>query len=291
MNVGATLRLAAPAKVNLSLRVVGRRADGYHELDTVMQKLDLADQVALTLTDVPCVTLRCPGSVLPEDRSNIAYRAAEAFFSAVVSSKVGVDITLEKNIPLSAGLGGGSSDAGAVLVGLNRLMQTGLSETELITLATPLGADVPFFVTDSGAVRAQGIGERMTPIPSLRGFVVLLVNPGYSVSTRWVFEKFALTIGDKNSKLTPFQKKPGCFISGTGENDLEKVTLVLHPELRLLKQVLMESGASFALMSGSGPTLFGLFPQENGGLSSDVQQAVQVLQQRKGVKVFVTRPV
>lgn len=291
LNPARGLRLSAPAKVNLSLRVTGRREDGYHELDTVMQKLDLADQINLSLTDRPGVVLRCPDSDLPEDRSNIAYRAAEVMLAAVSSGNVGVDIVLQKQIPLAAGLGGGSSDAGAVLVGLNSLLRAGLSERELIDLATPLGADVPFFVTGYGAVRAQGIGEKMCPVPSLRGCTLLLVNPGFSVSTRWVFGKFALTMSEKKSKLAPFQKMSDHFYSGCGENDLEKVTLASYPQLDRMKRELLDFGAVFALMSGSGPTLFGIFPDRDGEVSPEVRQAAHFLQKRSDVKIFVTRPV
>jgi len=283
--------LQAPAKVNLSLRVLGRRSDGYHDLDTVMQKLDLCDLVTLGVTDKPGVVLHCPDSDLPEDRSNIVWRAAEAFLAASGCEKVGVDITLQKRIPIAAGLGGGSSDAGTVLTGLNSLLKTGFSATELITLARPLGADVPFFVTDYGAVRAQGIGDRMIAVQSLKDCTVVLANPGFSVSTRWVFEKYALTMEDKDSKLSDSQKKFDHVLAYAGNNDLERISIPFYPEIEALKQKLVHAGASSVLMSGSGPTVFGIFPDENGGVSALVRQAVQVLQQQNNVKVFVTQPV
>jgi 4-diphosphocytidyl-2-C-methyl-D-erythritol kinase len=287
---GTSLVLRAPAKVNLSLRILGRRPDGYHDLDTVMQKLDLYDFLTLTLTDTPAVVLRCPDSDLPMDSANIVFRAAEAFLSACPDVKTGVLITLEKNIPVAAGLGGGSSDAGATLVGLNRLLGTGLSTTELIAIAKPLGADVPFFVTSHGAVRAEGIGDRMTAVSSLQDCTVILLNPGFSVSTRWVYEKYALTMKDKDSKLSVSQKKMHHVMSPAGINDLEQITLSAYPEIEVLKNNLLALGASSVLMSGSGPTVFGIFPDVNGGTSSLIQQAVVALQQN-GVKVFVTQPV
>lgn len=286
-----SLVLRAPAKVNLSLLIRGRRPDGYHDLDTVMQKLKLCDLVALTVTDEPGIILRCPDSDLPEDRSNIVFRAAEAFFTACACEKVGVDITLEKNIPVAAGLGGGSSDAGTVLVGLDRLFGTGLSTTDLIALARPLGADVPFFVTDFGAVRAKGIGDQMSAVPSLKDCTFILVNPGFPVSTRWVYEKYALTMADKDSKLRDSQKKKDHVPPYAGINDLEQVALVSYPEIERLKQGLLGLGASSVLMSGSGPTVFGIFPDEDGSVSTLVRQAVHVLEQQNGVKVFVTQPV
>jgi 4-diphosphocytidyl-2-C-methyl-D-erythritol kinase len=283
--------LRAPAKVNLSLRILGRRPDGYHDLDTVMQKLDLCDFVTLRVTDEPGLVLRCPDSDLPEDRSNIVWRGAEAFLAACgCEKKVGIDITLQKNIPVAAGLGGGSSDAGAVLTGLNRLLEAGFSTAELIALARPLGADVPFFVTDHGAVRAEGIGDRMIAIQSLKDCTLVLVNPGFSVSTRWVYEKYALTTTYKDSKLSDSQKKMDHVLSYAGSNDLERVTILSYPEIEVFKQKLLFLGASSVLMSGSGPTVFGIFPDEDCGLSDRVRQAVQVLHQQMGVKVFVTQP-
>lgn len=287
---GSSLVLRAPAKVNLFLRILGRRLDGYHDLDTVMQKLDLCDLVTLRVTDEPGIILRCPDSDLPEDRSNIVWRAAEAFLAACGREKVGIDITLQKNIPVAAGLGGGSSDAGTVLTGLNRLLAAGFSTAELIALARPLGADVPFFVTDHGAVRAEGIGDRMIAVQSLEDCTLVLVNPGFSVSTRWVYEKYALTMALKESKLSDSQKKMDTLLPDAGSNDLERVTISFYPEIEVLKQDLFSLGASSVLMSGSGPTVFGIFVDEDGGVSGRVRQAVQVLQQ-KGVKVFVTQPV
>lgn len=290
VDAGKMLRLPAPAKINLFLRILGRRPDGYHNLDTVMQKLDLCDFVTLSIVDEPGVVLRCPDSDLPEDCSNIVFRAATAFLTACAGAGVGVHITLEKRIPVAAGLGGGSSDAGAVLLGLNRLLKTDLSIDELIGIARPLGADVPFFVTGYGAVRAEGIGDLMTPVPSLTGCTIVLANPGLSVSTRWVYEKYALTIAGKDSKIVSFSEKLESAFSCAEVNDLEQVTLYSHPEIKTLKHELLALGASSVLMSGSGPTVFGIFPDGDDGFSTLVRQAVHVLQQRKSVKVFVTHP-
>ena len=288
---GTSLVLRAPAKVNLSLRIIGRRQDGYHDLDTVMQKLDLCDLITLTVTDEPGIVLQCPDSDLPEDRSNIVFRAAEVFFAVGACGELGVRITLEKNIPVAAGLGGGSSDAGTVLVGLNRLFGAGFSTADLVALARPLGADVPFFVTDFGAVRAEGIGDQMSAVPSLKDCTLVLVNPGFPVSTRWVYEKYALTMADKDSRLRDSQKKISHVLPDVGNNDLEQITLSSYPEVERLKQSLLGLGASFVLMSGSGPTVFGIFANEDGGVSTLVGQAVHALEQQNGVKVFVTQPV
>jgi len=288
---GATLQLRAPAKVNLSLRILERRSDGYHNLDTVMQKLALSDLLTLTVTDEPGISLRCPDSDLAEDGSNIVWRAAETFLAACGCENTGVALILEKRIPIAAGLGGGSSDAGAVLTGLNRLLGAGFTIAELIALARPLGADVPFFVTAYGAVRAEGIGDRMVPVQSLQKCTVVLVNPGFSVSTRWVYEKYALTMAGKDSKLHDSQKKMDHVLSYAGSNDLERVTLFAYPEIELLKQNIIALGAASVLMSGSGPTVFGIFPDEDSRSSMLVRLAVEALQKNKGVQVFVTQPV
>lgn len=277
--------------MNLSLRILRQRPDGYHDLDTVMQKLDLCDLVTLTVTDAPGIILRCPDSDLPEDRSNIVWRAAESFLAMWAGGGKGVAIVLEKRIPVAAGLGGGSSDAGVVLVGLNRLLEAGFSLTQLLEMGKSLGADVPFFVTGHGAVRAEGIGDRMTVVPSLADCTVVLVNPGLSVSTRSVYEKYALTRTVKDSKLHDSRKKRDGIEPEVGVNDLEQVTLVLYPEIAVLKQRLLDLGASSVLMSGSGPTVFGIFPHENGCVSASVRQAVCGFKQQSGVKVFVTQPV
>ena len=260
---GSSLVLRAPAKVNLSLRILGRRPDGYHDLDTVMQKVDICDEITLKITDEPGIVLHCPDSDLPEDRSNIVWRAAEAFLAVCKCEKEGVDITLQKNIPIAAGLGGGSSDAGTVLTGLNRLLEAGFSTAELIALARPLGADVPFFVTDHGAVRAEGIGDRMIAVQSLQNCTLVLVNPGFSVSTRWVYEKYALTMASKESKLCDSQKKMDPLLPYAGKNDLEQVTISSYPEIELLKQDLLSLGATSVLMSGSGPTVFGILDRKS----------------------------
>lgn len=287
---GDILKLPAPAKINLSLRILGRRPDGYHDLDTVMQKVNLCDLVTLSLVDEPGFFLHCPDSDLPVNDQNIVVRAARAFFAATPGKRAGVQIKLEKRIPVAAGLGGGSSDAGTVLLGLNRLFETNFSTAELIELARPLGADVPFFVTNYNAVRAEGIGDRMTPVPSLHGCSILLVNPGFTVSTRWVYEKYALTIAAKDSKLPNFSEKIDNDFRSAGVNDLEQVTFSCYPEMQILKDDFIALGASSVLMSGSGPTLFGIFPDEDGKISTCARQAADLLQQRKKIKVFVTQP-
>ncbi|HSO10716.1 MAG TPA: 4-(cytidine 5'-diphospho)-2-C-methyl-D-erythritol kinase [Desulfoprunum sp.] len=289
-NLQRTVVLPAPAKINLFLHVRRRRADGYHDLETWMQKLDFGDTVELRLRDDGSLGLDCSDRSLPTDRSNLAWRAAEVFFSASRRGKgYGVDIRIAKRIPVAAGLGGGSSDAGSVLRGLNRLFDNEFSRTELCAMALRLGADVPFFVVEDDAVLAEGVGEVMYPVETLKGYGVLLVNPGFSVSTRWVFENLGLTSTLKESKLTSFRKDASDLPSlGVLSNDLERVTLAQYPELASIKASLLEAGAEIALMSGSGPTVFGLFPDLS--ISTVEMQAIAVRMKRKfGRMVFVAR--
>ena len=260
------LSIEAPAKINLFLSVCGRRPDGYHELDTLMAKLHLADTLAIEITDRAGIELACAGADLPTDEGNIAWRAAAAALTAAGRSGAGGRIRLDKRIPVAAGLGGGSSDAAAVLLALDRLLDLGLGVERLAELAVRLGADVPFFVRPWAVARARGIGEQLAPASLERPWSVVLVNPGFRVSTRWVFKNFALTspgdpymlgrnkIGGSRGATRP---APSHF-----HNDLERVTTTRYPELRRIKAALLETGAEVALMSGSGPTVFGLFADE-----------------------------
>ena len=283
------LTVKTPAKVNLSLQIVAKRPDGYHELDGVMQKLDLFDTLHIKRLPDPGISLRCPDSDLPEDASNLVYKAAAAYLQkAALKQEYGVSLVLEKQIPTAAGLGGGSSDAGVVLQTLNQLFDSALSQDELLALAKKLGADVPFFVIPDAAVRARGIGEHMDSVPSLSRCSVLLVNPGFSVSTAWAFKNFRLTRADKVSNL--FDSRKNGAENGVGYelfNDLEDVTIDRYPEIAEIKENMMQAGAAGALMSGSGPTVFGIFPDDGEG---DVQQCANQLRERYGKGVFVTRP-
>jgi 4-diphosphocytidyl-2-C-methyl-D-erythritol kinase len=267
---GASLALAAPAKINLYLKIIGRRADGYHELQTLMQKIALYDRLELTLTSRPGISLSCPESDLPEDEGNIVYRAAACFLQQQTAYCGGVDIILQKNIPQAAGLGGGSSDAAAVLRALNKLLDFPCNRDELASMGLTLGADVPFFVNDTTAAWATGVGERIDTVVPLQDYLILLVNPSIPVSTKWAYETFALTAGKNIFNLTNSQfddNEPdlgAIFRSRTIRpkelfNDLEQVTVERYPLLNEIKDQLTGSGARAAMMSGSGPTVFGLF--------------------------------
>jgi 4-diphosphocytidyl-2-C-methyl-D-erythritol kinase len=288
---GRKISVQAPAKINLFLKVLGKRPDGYHDLETWMQKLDLYDNIVLEVLCGSRVEFSCDDASIPTDETNLAIRAAVAFFQRSEKSKgYGVRITLQKNIPIAAGLGGGSSDAGTVLRGLNSLFDQEFSERQLVELARPLGADVPFFAVSHDAVLARGIGDIMYPVDSIGNCSFVLVNPDFFVSTAWVFRNLTLTSLTKNSKLSCFQKHKAVSLSlDDMHNDLEQVTSVKHPEIEQIKRSLLVAGASQVLMSGSGATVFGVFPDTEKLGRSDFKRIVDGLHQEYGQKVFLSR--
>jgi 4-diphosphocytidyl-2-C-methyl-D-erythritol kinase len=247
-----TLRRLCPAKINLYLRVLGRRSDGYHELVTVMQPLSLADELTVT-PGGPGLRFSCDHPGLPPGEGNLVWRAARAFEQAA-GRRLNVHLTLRKRIPVAAGLGGGSSDAGAALLALNRLADGPLSQEDLHRLARQLGADVPFFLEDGPAV-ARGVGEILTPL-DLSPYWYVLLNPGVPLSTRWVYENLDVGGLAPDPGLQSWdQDHPGDWV----KNDLEGVAVRRLPELAARILQLKELGAAAAAVSGSGPTVFGLF--------------------------------
>jgi len=264
------LCLAAPAKINLYLKITGRRPDGYHELNTLMQKLALYDQVVLELVEQAGIHIDCSGADLPLDEGNIVYRAARLFLDLVGRPEQGIRIGLTKKIPIAAGLGGGSSDAATVLRGLDRLLATGCPRDELAAMGLKLGADVPFFIYDMAAAWATGIGEKLVTAVPIAGYHLVLVNPGIAVSTKWAYETFALTSAENIFNLGSSKKEHGAIESETVlckrsfrpeelVNDLETVTAARFSIIGKIKQQLLAAGAEGAMMSGSGSTVFGLF--------------------------------
>jgi 4-diphosphocytidyl-2-C-methyl-D-erythritol kinase len=250
----------APAKVNLYLKVLGKRPDGYHDIATLMHRISLFDELEIHPMERGIV-LRCPDSSLPEDERNIVYRAAKSILS-FTSSSSGVAITLRKKIPLAAGLGGGSSDAATTLTTINELFKFNLPKSTLIEIGTKLGADVPFFIFDRPAW-AFGVGERLKSTDPLPAMWLVLVNPGFEVSTKMVYENlnFELTKKISEDKIPSFEKLTD--IVKILHNDLEMVTLGLFPVLSEIKERLVKLGARGSLMSGSGPTVFGIFQSED----------------------------
>jgi 4-diphosphocytidyl-2-C-methyl-D-erythritol kinase len=284
-----SIHLKAPAKINLFLKVLARRQDGYHEVESLMVKVALYDHLQLTGTGQG-IKLSCSGGGVPDDRSNLVYRAAEAFFAAA-GIQAGVEINLEKNIPVAAGLGGGSSDAAAAIAGLNELFDAGMGQEQLMDIARPLGADVPFFVQGTSAALATGIGDCLQQVEPLPGHSIVLVNPGFGVSTEWVYQNFPLTSNPNPFILARGQNGAGDLHTADPDffeqlgNDLEAVTIKRYPEIGAIKSELKDAGASVSLMSGSGPTVFGLFVREK-----DAQSCFRQMSKKYGGNVFLTGP-
>lgn len=250
-----TIRRACPAKVNLYLKILGRRPDGYHDLITVMQPLTLADELTLA-PDRNSLTLICDHPELPQGEENLVFRAARVF-ERETGLELRVRLTLHKRIPVAAGLGGGSSDAAGCLLALNTLAGGPLDMAALHRLGASLGADVPFFLRPGPAV-GRGIGTELAPL-ALPPYWYVLANPGFSLSTRWVYENLDLKSlnVEEELDLKKFSRdNPGAWV----KNDLESVTLKRHPEMLETLKELDRLGAQARGMSGSGPTLFGLFP-------------------------------
>lgn len=247
----------APAKVNLVLDVLGKRPDGYHNVAMLMVRLSLGDRVRVEMVPEERVAVTCPGLRLAAGEQNIAARAAELFL-AHTGLPGGAEIVIEKNIPAAAGLGGGSSDAAAVLLALNELAGTRLTRGELQSLGVRLGADVPFFLCGETAAWATGIGEVLEAWPGLPDCWLTLVNPRFAVSTAWVYQNLGLTGEGRVSKIPRFPEGVAGLVPLL-RNDLEAVTCARHPEVAEIRQRLLLAGALGAMMSGSGPTVFGLF--------------------------------
>ncbi|MFW6283811.1 MAG: 4-(cytidine 5'-diphospho)-2-C-methyl-D-erythritol kinase [Desulfosalsimonas sp.] len=255
------MEIQAPAKVNLFLDVLGKRADGYHEISSLMCPIGIHDTVRLSCepADSPDITVACNHPCVPSGQVNLAWAAAAAFF-AETGLAAQTAISIDKHIPAGAGLGGGSSDAAAVLTGLNRLFENPIPNHRLMRLGLGLGADVPFFLYGRPAI-AAGIGEKLSPFSGLPRLNLVLIYPGHPVSTAEVYKKLNLAL-TKNKKIhTKFTFKSGWEADFAGRlyNALEPPAMQLCPEIRQAKQSLMDFGASQALMSGSGSSVFGLF--------------------------------
>ena len=253
--MGKALTIFAPAKVNLCLHVLGRRPDGYHELATLMQPLSLGDRLGVSLGGQG-LSLSCSDPGLETD--NLVLAAARAFFKAA-GLVAHAEFHLQKNIPVAAGLGGGSSDAAAALLALNALHGSPLKPERLWQLARNLGADVPFFL---GGVTALcgGIGDKVEPWPDFPLLDYVLVNPGYGLSTARIYQEFDLQWTNGRG-LNKMNRPPGNSAMNLAfmVNDLERVALRANSDLGDIKEALVSSGASGCLMSGSGPTVFGVF--------------------------------
>jgi 4-diphosphocytidyl-2-C-methyl-D-erythritol kinase len=276
------MQIQSPAKINLFLAVTGRRPDGYHNLLSLMCPVDLHDELTLEF-GVSSIELECNDPFLAQHENNLAVRAAKVFFDCL-DRTAAVRIVLHKRIPVGAGLGGGSSNAASVLLGLNHHFGIPFSQTQLMGMGASLGADVPFFVFQAPAV-ATGIGQRLVRYQWLEAQPVLLVYPGFHVSTAEVFRSLNLRLTKCKKKPTRNVLKNGCFdVRRHLCNDLESVTAVNYPVIAALKQFLLDQGALGALMSGSGPTVFGIFSE-----TEQAEKAGDLLAGHPQWRVFLSR--
>ena len=257
----------APAKINLFLHITAKRPDGYHDIFSLMQPVSLYDEVEIEVNTDGGIVVEADVPGVPNGPGNLAYRAARLFLdeSGIES---GVKISIRKRIPHGAGLGGGSSDAATVLSALNGLLDAGFSIEKLMALGAELGSDVPFFMLKTAAI-ASGRGTELTSV-KLPSYQYVLINPGFGVSTEWAYSNFILTnrVEDNTLFYSEDTSIDLPWLTRSLYNDLESVTAPVHPQIDVIKEVLLNAGAEGALMSGSGPTLFGLFSDRTAALKA-----------------------
>ena len=294
--------LLAPAKINLLLEIVGDRPDGYHELVMVMQSVDLADVVTLKPHRGDRIQVLCDHPDVPTDSSNLVYKAAQ-LLQQQYPGQGGVDIVIDKKIPIGAGLAGGSTDAAAVLVGLDMMWNLGLTQSELESYAAQLGSDIPFCI-GGGTKLALGRGEELEPLADLDNlFAVLAKYESLSVSTPWAYQTYRQHFGESYARtpeaheerrrsgpsvpLLKALKVDGQAIGDCLYNDLEKVVLKEHPEVLALKNSFLKQNPLGAMMSGSGPTVFAL--TEHRSKAEAILDAVQKEMDNSDLKLWVTQ--
>lgn len=262
------ISLKAAAKINLYLEITGNRPDGYHDLVMILQSIDLCDRVDLRKLGIDAIQVTCTNPKVPCDRSNLAYKAA-ALLQSIFPEIGGVEIAIHKQIPMGAGLAGGSANAAAVLVGIDHLWNLGLTQTQLCDFAAQLGSDIPFCVV-GGTALATGRGEILSPLPDLKDLIFVICKPRHiSISTVWAYQTFRSQglLAYNPTKLKGISSQMVAAIASGGEaapakigrllyNDLERVVLPEYPELVAIKNKLLEQECLGAVMSGSGSTMF-----------------------------------
>ncbi len=270
------LHLNSPAKVNLRLEILKKREDGYHEIRTIFQKISLYDTLHFSLRRRKGVRITTDHPNLATGKKNLVYQAASSILERS-DYDGGIEIKIEKRIPLGAGLGGGSSNAATALKALNRLLKLNLTKKDLMEIGAGIGADVPFFLFEGAAV-GSGIGERLRKI-ELPVLFYILIYPNFEVSTRWAYQHSILTKTKYHFNLRKLFKTPE-EVSHLLRNDLEAVVLARHPEIASMKSLFLSAGATGTMMTGSGPTVFGFFDGE--------QRATRAFEQLKR-KVWARR--
>lgn len=282
------MKLRAYAKVNLGLDVIRRREDGYHDVKMIMQTIQIYDRLDMEVTEEPGIHLTTNLSFIPTNENNLVYKAAKLLMDRF-DVKKGVKIHLDKVIPVAAGMAGGSSDAAATLVGVNRLFDLGLTEKELMEIGVKIGADVPYCVM-RGTALAEGIGEVLTPLAPMPDCYILIGKPDVGVSTPFVYKNLKLNEKTWHPDIDGMVQalKDGDLYGITDRmgNVLETVTIPAFPQIQPIKEHMMAHGAVNALMSGSGPTVFGIFDEEE-----KAQGAYEALKESGLAKqIFLTTP-
>ena len=280
------MELRALGKINLGLDVLGRRENGYHDVRMVMQTVYLYDLITLKKKEEPGIELTTNLSFLPVNENNLAYRAAKLLMDEF-GLPGGLLIRLEKHIPVAAGMAGGSSNAAAVLYGMNRLFSLGLTEKELMERGVTLGADVPYCIL-RGTVLAEGIGEILTPLPPMPRCQILLAKPPVNVSTRMVYEKLdacqIVNHPDIDGLIRGLQDQDLGKVASSMGNVLEEVTIGEYPVIDEIKRIIRESGALNAMISGSGPTVLGIYADPAKARAA----AARIREQKLAKQVYVT---
>jgi 4-diphosphocytidyl-2-C-methyl-D-erythritol kinase len=278
--------LKSYAKINLGLRLIRKRQDGYHDIATVFQQLDLADTLIFRKTDGG-MAVQSQGFSVPTGDNNLVCRAFD-LFKHKTGICGGLSVRIQKSIPVGAGLGGGSSNAAATLSAVNLLWNRGLSRKELAAMAASIGSDVPFFVF-GGTALGEGRGEILTPIHWNADFWVVLICPDVPVSTAWAYSQVKLSL-TKSEKLTNFNAILGNYtpqnLRENFINEFEDVVFQKHPEFGVIKDELYGSGAFYASMSGSGSSLYGFFSHRD-----EAERVLLFFSERSGCRAFLTRPV
>lgn len=290
-----SISLKSRAKINLSIDVIGKREDGYHIVEMIMQTIDLYDDIKLKELEEDNITIKSECSYIPLNEDNIVYKAAK-LIKEKMDIKKGIEIFIKKNIPVAAGMAGGSSNAAAVLVGLNELWELGLSKDELRDLGLKLGADVPFCI-EGGTALAEGIGEKLTYIKGINKDVNILVcKPDIFVSTKEVYQSLDIKNIEKrpDNKLLIEKLKNDDIVSVSNNmvNVLEEVTSKKYSDIKVIENIIAKNGAMGTMMSGSGPTVFGFFDNEEKARRARVEllenysQVYVVTSSEKGVEIY-----
>ncbi len=285
----SSFTLPAFSKINLKLRVLGRRADGYHDLDTIFQTVSLHDNITITVTESSEINLSCDDRRLPTDETNLVIRAARALQKRFGVSK-GARLHLEKRIPTQAGLGGGSSDAAVTLIALAHLWELPASAPDLIDIGSRLGVDVPFFFV-GGTARGTGIGDNVAALRDAPQKFLLILKPAANISTSdayQILDERSLTTPNSKSILSSSQRTEVFEIADFDalENEFEPVAFDLAPEISRAKAALLNAGAQTALLAGSGSAVFGIFDSEDAQ-----RRAIQAIELETGWRVFPCKTV